>query len=463
MSLYLFVVSKVMKNVSLSFFGGAQEVTGACYLLEIDGHKILVDCGLFQGSRFADEKNRNSFPFDPKLIEILIVTHAHIDHIGRIPKLYHDGFRGKIYSTLATKDLMEVVLTDALMLMEKECKFHKEEPLYSIDDVRGVLKLFQQVDYYQKIEIGDAGYFELLNSGHILGSSFIKFSIGGKIIIFTGDVGSTTSVLLPLHDDIRNASILIIESAYGNRIHKHTMDKTMMLERAIEDVTRRKGTLMMPVFATERTQDVLFEINTMLEFKRIPDIPVFLDSPLAVRVTEVFKRHPDLYKDEIKMLLRAHKHLFDFKHLKFVESKDDSKKINNVPAPKMVLAGAGMMTGGRILHHAVRYLPDPASILLIVGWQAAGSLGRRLLDHAKEVKIRGQMVKVRAEIRIIDGYSAHADELELTNLIAKTKDSLEKVFVVRGEPDASMSLAQTVKDNFGIWAEAPRFGEKHEL
>ena len=452
-----------MNNVNLSFYGGAQEVTGACYLLEIDGHKILIDCGLFQGSRFADEKNRERFPFDPAKIEMLIVTHAHIDHIGRIPKLYHEGFRGKIYSTLATKDLMEVVLTDAFMLMEKESKFHKEEPIYSVDDMHGVLKLFQQVDYYQKTEIGDAAYFELLNSGHILGSSFVKFSVGGKNIIFTGDVGSTTSVLLPLHDDIRNANILIIESAYGNRIHKHTMDKTMMLERAIEDVSRSKGTLMMPVFATERTQDVLFEINTMLEFKRIPALPVFLDSPLAIRVTEVFKRHPDLYKDEIKKLLRGHKHLFDFKHLKFAESKDDSKKINNIPAPKMVLAGAGMMTGGRILHHAIRYLPDPASILLIVGWQAAGSLGRRLLDHAKEVKIRGQMVSVRAEIRVIDGYSAHADELELKNLIAKTKDSLEKVFVVQGEPDAAMGLSQAIKDNFGIWAEAPRYGESYNL
>ena len=452
-----------MNNVSLSFYGGAQEVTGACYLLEIDGHKILIDCGLFQGSRFADEKNRECFPFDPAKIEMLVVTHAHIDHIGRIPKLYRDGFRGKIYSTLATKDLMEVVLTDAFMLMEKESKFHKEEPIYSIDDMHGVLKLFQQIDYYQKIDIGDAGCFELLNSGHILGSSFIKFSVGGKTIIFTGDVGSTTSVLLPLHDDIRNANFLIIESAYGNRIHKHTMDKTMMLERAIEDVTRSKGTLMMPVFATERTQDVLFEINTMLEFKRIPALPVFLDSPLAIRVTEVFKRHPDLYKDEIKMLLREHKHLFDFKHLKFAESKEDSKKINDVAPPKMVLAGAGMMTGGRILHHAIRYLPDPASILLIVGWQAARSLGRRLLDHAKEVKIRGQMVSVKAEIRVIDGYSAHADELELKNIIAKTKDSLEKVFVVQGEPDAAIGLAQTAKDNFGVWAEAPRFGESYKL
>lgn len=452
-----------MNNVSISFYGGAQEVTGACFLLEIDGHKILIDCGLFQGSRFADKKNRNPFSFNPKSVEILIVTHAHIDHIGRIPKLYRDGFRGKIYSTLATKDLMEVVLTDAFMLMEKESKFHKEEPLYSIDDMYGALKLFQPADYYQKIYIGDVGYFELLNSGHILGSSFIKFSAKGKTIIFTGDVGSTTSVLLPLHDEIRNANFLIIESAYGNRVHKNTMDKTMMLERAIEDVTRNKGTLIMPVFATERTQDVLFEINTMLEFKRIPDIPVFLDSPLAIRVTEVFKRHPDLYKDEIKRLFREHKHLFDFKHLKFAESKEDSKKINDVAPPKVVLAGAGMMTGGRILHHAIRYLPDPASILLIVGWQAAGSLGRRLLDHAQEVKIRGQMVTVRAEIRVIDGYSAHADELELKNLIAKTKDSLEKVFVVQGEPDASMGLAQTVKDNFGIWAEAPRYGESFEL
>lgn len=452
-----------MKNIALSFYGGAQEVTGACYLLEVADKKILVDCGLFQGSRFADEKNQEPFPFDPKTIDALVVTHAHIDHIGRIPKLYREGFRGKIYATFATCDLMEVMLEDAFFLMSKECRGNQEQCLYFEDDVRGAKELFHPMEYHQILAIVPDVSFELLNAGHILGSSFVKFRVGEKNILFTGDVGARASVLLPPHDEVRDANVLIIESAYGNRLHQHIDDKTVFLERAIEDVARKKGTLMIPVFATERTQDILFEINEMLEFRRIPPMSVFLDSPLAIKVTEIFKRHPELYMDKIKAMLREHKHLFDFKHLTFSETKDDSKKINDVAPPKVILAGSGMMTGGRILHHAMRYLRDPNSILLIVGWQAAGSLGRRLLDHAKEVKIRGEIVPVRAEIRVIDGYSAHADQDELLEFVSHTRDTLKKVFVVQGDQDAAMHLAQTIRDKHGVRAHAPRFGERFEI
>ena len=355
------------------------------------------------------------------------------------------------------------MLEDAYMLMKKESMYHKEDLLYEESDLKKALQLVHPLEYYEKSNITDAVSFELLNAGHILGSSFVRFEIGKKIIVFTGDVGSSSSVLLPPHDAVNDVNILIVESAYGNRAHKHVGDKSLMLERAIEDIVRMKGVLMIPVFATERTQDILFEINSMLEFRRIPPVPVFLDSPLAIRVTEVFKQHPEFYLDDVKNLLKKHKHLFDFKHLTFTETKEESKKINDAPAPKVILAGSGMMTGGRILHHALRYLSDPSSILLIVGWQAAGSLGRRLLDKAKEVKVRGSLVEVRAETRVIDGYSAHADASELKELIRGTKDSLEKVFVVQGEQASAMSLAQEVKDYFGVWASAPEFGEKYEL
>ena len=452
-----------MNTIHLSFYGGEQEVTGSCYFVEAADKKILIDCGLFQGYRFADEKNRKPFPFHAKEIDALIVTHAHIDHIGRIPKLYKEGFRGIIYAMHATANLMGVMLEDAYMLMKKESMYHKEDLLYEESDLKKALQLVHPLEYYEKSNITDAVSFELLNAGHILGSSFVRFEIGKKIIVFTGDVGSSSSVLLPPHDAVNDVNILIVESAYGNRAHKHVGDKSLMLERAIEDIVRMKGVLMIPVFATERTQDILFEINSMLEFRRIPPVPVFLDSPLAIRVTEVFKQHPEFYLDDVKNLLKKHKHLFDFKHLTFTETKEESKKINDAPAPKVILAGSGMMTGGRILHHALRYLSDPSSILLIVGWQAAGSLGRRLLDKAKEVKVRGSLVEVRAETRVIDGYSAHADASELKELIRGTKDSLEKVFVVQGEQASAMSLAQEVKDYFGVWASAPEFGEKYEL
>jgi metallo-beta-lactamase family protein len=452
-----------MNNATLSFYGGAQEVTGACYLLEAADKKILVDCGLFQGSRFSDEKNQEPFPFDPKAIDALVVTHGHIDHIGRIPKLYREGFRGKIYATSATCDLMEVMLEDAFYLMSKECRDNQETCLYFEEDFREVKTLFHPIEYHKKIIVAPDISFELLNAGHILGSSFVRFVAGGKIILFTGDVGARESVLLPPHDEVRDANVLVIESAYGNRLHQHRSDKTLLLERAIEDIARKKGTLLIPVFATERTQDILFEINEMLEFKRIPPMSVFLDSPLAIRVTEVFKHYPDLYTDAIQKMMREHKHLFDFKHLVFAETKEDSKKINEVSPPKVILAGSGMMTGGRILHHATRYLQDKNSILLIVGWQAAGSLGRRLLDHAAEVKIRGEMIPVRAETRVIDGYSAHADQDELLEFVARTRDTLKNVFVVQGDQDAAMHLTQTIRDKHGVEARAPRFGEKFEI
>lgn len=452
-----------MEKISLSFFGGAQEVTGACYLLEAQEKKVLIDCGLFQGSRFSDEKNKEPFPFDPKAIDALIVTHGHIDHIGRIPKLYREGFRGPIYATRATCDLMEVMLEDAFFLMSKECRDHKEECLYFEEDFRRVKDLFHPIEYHQNTTLTEGFSFSLFNAGHILGSSFVKFRIGEKTVLFTGDIGARASVLLPPHEEVRDANVLIIESAYGNRTHKHIDDKTLFLERAIEDVAQKKGTLLIPVFATERTQDILFEINEMLEFRRIPSMPVFLDSPLAIKVTEVFKRHPEFYTDKIKEMLREHKHLFDFRCLTFSETKEDSKKINDVSPPKVVLAGSGMMTGGRILHHAMRYLQDPNSILLVVGWQAAGSLGRRLLDKATEVKIRGEIIPVRAEIRVIDGYSAHADQDELLEFVAHTRDTLQKVFVVQGEADAAMHLTETIQDQYGVEAHAPRFGERFEI
>ncbi|KKU51913.1 MAG: Beta-lactamase domain protein [Parcubacteria group bacterium GW2011_GWA2_47_10] len=448
---------------TISFYGGAQEVTGSCYLLEAESKKILVDCGLFQGYKFADEKNKKPFPFKASEVDALVVTHAHIDHVGRIPKLYKEGFRGIIYATAPTRDLAALMLEDAHGIMEHDCRECSEEDfLYTLNDLEGALKLFHPLEYHQKERIGNVE-FQFLNAGHILGSSFVKFSVGGKSIVFTGDVGAGSSVLLPSHDELRDVNILIIESAYGNRIHKHVGDKSLLLERAIEDITQKKGTLMIPVFSTERTQDILYEINEMLEHRRIPDVPVFLDSPLAIKTTEVFKRYPHLYSEDIQKKFQEHRHLFDFKHLKTTQTVEESKSINDVKPPKVILAGSGMMTGGRILHHAERYLSDPGSILLIVGWQSPGSIGRRLIDKATEVKIHGRIIPVAAEIRSIDGFSAHADEEELKDVIARTKDLLEHVFVVQGEQAAALNLVQVVKDHYGISADAPTFGEKFEI
>ncbi len=447
-----------MSKISLSFYGGAREVTGACYLLEVGGKKLLVDCGMLQDCEDCDARNHAPFPFDPSKVNAVIVTHAHIDHIGRIPKLYREGFRGAIYAVPPTRDLAEILLEDAMNF------FHPDRgELFSARDLTEAMRLFKPVEYGDEIDLGGQVSFKLLPAGHILGSALVRFSVGGRIILFSGDVGNTPSILLPERASAPDTNILIVESTYGNKAHKHTEDRTLLLERAIEDAAARRGVLMIPVFATERTQEILFEMNQMIQHKRVPSVPVFLDSPLATKATAVFTKYPAYYRKEVQQLFREHRHLFDFKNLKFTVSVEESKAINAVPSPKVILAGSGMSTGGRILHHEKRYLPDRSSILLVTGFQSAGSLGRRLLDHEKEVRIHGEIVPVGAEVRIIDGYSAHADKEQLMQFVDEMRDNLEQVFVVQGEPDAALGLQSAIQDRMGVKAAAPMYGEKFSL
>lgn len=446
-----------MARISLSFYGGAREVTGACYLLEAVGKKVLVDCGMFQGCEDCDVRNHRPFPFDAKGVDAVILTHAHVDHIGRLPKLCRDGFRGPIYATPPTKDLAAILLEDAM-------NFFKPGPgeLFSASDLTETLNRFQPVAYGESIDLGGAS-LTLLTAGHILGSALARIEADGRVLVFSGDVGNQPSILLPPRASVPEAHVLVVESVYGNKRHHHTEDRRLMLERAIEDVAHRRGTLMIPVFATERTQEILHEINEMIKLKRVPSMPVFVDSPLAIKATAVFAKYPTYYREEIQGLYRAHRHLFEFKNLRMTESVTESKAVNDVPPPKIILAGSGMSTGGRILHHERRYLSDPNSILLITGFQAAGSLGRRLLDHAPEVKIHGETVPVRAEVRVIDGYSAHADEVELLAFVDEMRDNLERVFVVQGEPASALGFQQTIQDRLGVPAVAPVYGEQFEL
>ncbi len=454
-----------MSKIAISFWGGAREVTGACYALEAGDKKILVDCGMFQGCDDCDLRTHQPFSFKAAELDAVFITHAHIDHIGRLPKLWREGYRGPIYATAPTQDLAKIMLEDAMSF------FHHGQELFSNDDLTQTLALFRPTGYGEDVPIGDGISGRFLESGHILGSAFVRFAVGdpstsserGKVIVFTGDVGNDPSILLPRRASIPEANILVIESAYGNKRHKHTHDRTLMLERAIEDAAARKGTLMLPVFATERTQEILFEINEMLQFKRVPEMPVFVDSPLAAKATAIFTKYPAYYRNEVQELHQKHPHLFEFKNLKFTESVESSKHINDVPAPKVILAGSGMSTGGRILHHEKRYLSDPQSILVLTAYQAAGSLGRRLLDHAPEVKIHGERVPVRAEVRVIDGYSAHADEEELFAFVDEMRDNLERVFVVQGEPASALGLQQVIQDRLGVPATAPVYGERFEL
>ncbi|OGZ98584.1 MAG: hypothetical protein A3C07_03965 [Candidatus Sungbacteria bacterium RIFCSPHIGHO2_02_FULL_47_11] len=443
--------------MKLSFHGGAREVTGACYLFETAKTKILVDCGLFQGCDEYADMNFADFKFNPREIDALFVTHAHIDHVGRIPKLVREGFSGKIYSTPPTRDIAALLLEDALSLAKRE-----ERELFTQNDLGKTLSLWEEVPYHTDIEVGDMRA-RLDEAGHILGSALVEIRAEGKHLLFSGDLGNAPSEFLPEPDRVRGVEYLVVESTYGNREHESAEERVQSLERAVEDVTARRGTLLIPAFATERTQDVLFLLNRMLFEKRIPEIPVFVDSPLAIRVTNVFEKYPLYYKKEIQSLFKDYPYLFKFKKLRMTETVEESKAINDVPPPKVVIAGSGMMQGGRILHHLRRHLSDSNSILLVVGYQAAGSLGRRLIDRAKIVKIFREEVPVWAEVRKINGFSAHADNPQLFSFVSSNRDTLKKVFVVQGEEAQALHLMQEVKDQLGIYAEAPVLYDTFEI
>lgn len=448
--------------MNISFFGGAQEVTGSCFLFDSGRIKILVDCGLFQCPRFCDLRSAEPFGFNPREISAVFVTHAHIDHTGRIPKLVREGFSGKIFSTPPTRELSELMLTDSLGVLEKEARSHDETLLYEEKDIASALERWEGIEYHQKLNLSDLTV-RLLDSGHILGSAMIEIESGGKKILLTGDLGNPPTPLLKEPEEVKDAAVLLVEATYGNRVHDDKATRKLKLERGIEDTIRKAGVLMIPAFSLERTQELLAEINDLVEAGRIPPVPIFLDSPLAIKATAVYKKYEKYFNREAHRKIKSGDDIFRFPGLKFTLTTEESKSINEVAAPKIVIAGSGMSTGGRIIHHERRYLPDPKSTLLLIGYQAAGSLGRMLQDGAEEATILGEQVPVRARIETLQGYSAHPDRDGLFDFISKSKDALEKVFVIQGEPASALFLVQRVRDYLGVEALAPKYGETYEV
>ncbi|OGZ30781.1 MAG: hypothetical protein A2931_02360 [Candidatus Niyogibacteria bacterium RIFCSPLOWO2_01_FULL_45_48] len=453
----------------LTFYGGAQEVTGACYLLESDEIKILVDCGLFQCPKVCEARSHEPFPFNASEIEAVFVTHAHIDHIGRVPKLFKEGFAGKIYSTPATKDLAKIMLEDNLQLLKKAVAKNGKngengegELLFGDGDLKSAMENWGDLEYHEEKNIG--GFkIKLLDAGHILGSAMVEVQAGAKKLVFSGDLGNPPTPLLRPTEKITDANFMLIESTYGDRVHEDRKERKVKIERVIEDAVKNKGVLMIPAFSLERTQELLFEFNSLVEEGRVPEVPVFLDSPLAIRATEVYRKYERYYNKEAKYIIDSGDKVFKFPMLKFTLKTEESKAINEVPPPKIIIAGSGMSTGGRILHHERRYLSDPNSTILMVGYQAAGSRGRQIQDGAKSVKIFGEEVPVRCRVETIQGYSAHPDRDALLAFVQNSADTLQKVFCVQGEPAASLFLVQRIRDYLGIDAIAPRYGDSFEL
>lgn len=448
--------------MKLTFYGGAQIVTGANYLLESGKTKILIDCGLFQGSSYCENLNFEPFPYNPSEISAVFVTHAHVDHIGRLPKLYKAGFRGRVFSTAPTRDFAELVLLDSEHILEEEAVKKHKPPIYNAADVLGLMQNWQGVSYHEKIKMGDLEV-ELYDAGHILGSSSIFIHGEGKRIVFSGDLGNIPAPLIKPTEYFKEVDYAIIESAYGGRLHEELDRRKEILEDLIEETVKAKGVLMIPAFALERTQELIFELNDLVEHGRIPKVPVFIDSPLAIKLTTLYQKYsmdPNYFNQGAINLIKEGDRIFNFPGLQMTLTTEQSKAINDVPSPKIVIAGAGMSNGGRILHHERRHLSDPKSTILFIGYQASGSLGRLILDGAETVKMFGEDISVRCKIKNISGYSAHADQSQLLKWVEPMRLSLEKVFIVQGEEDQSMALAQKIKDDFAVEGKVPRMGEQ---
>lgn len=439
-------------------------MTGANFLLEGEGKKFLIDCGLAQGSKTAEASNWNPFIYDPSTIDALFITHAHIDHIGRIPKLIQDGFKGKIYSTIPTKDITELMLADtANILAHSDHGIHEDlKVMYGQPILDKTFQLWETIDYHQDLAIGPF-VFRYRDAGHVLGSGMLEIIYNNKKLIFTGDLGNSPSPLLRDTEPIQNVDYLIMESVYGDRNHIARDQRRIRLEQTIEDNFKRKGTLIIPTFSLERAQELLFEMDQLVEHDRVPQMPIFFDSPLAIKLTKIYAKYTRYFNDFARKQIGDGDNIFNFPGLKFTLLTEESKEIVHEDNPKIVIAGSGMSNGGRILHHEANYLPDANNTLLLTGYQAEGTLGRHIEDGAKDIRISGQTVPVNAHVVLIDGYSGHKDSDHLIEFVEQTADSLKKVFVVMGEPKSSLFLTQRLNDYLGVNAIAPNENDVVEL
>lgn len=415
--------------MKLTFYGAVHGVTGSKYLLEAEDKKILIECGLFQGTSKEEDLNWQDFAFSPKTLDALIITHSHIDHVGLVPKLVKDGFSGPIYATDATRDFSNLFLPDSAEILKKTAQARGKNELYSLDDIKKTIKLFKPHKYHETIEIFPNIKLTFFDAGHILGSAIVKLDIGKKSIIFSGDLGNPPVPIIKDTEFIPQADYVIMESTYGGKTHAPGAEREQELEKVIEETFTQGGTVLLPSFAMERTQELLYELNDLVTNNRIPKIPIYIDSPLAIKATQIYPKYRKYFDKEAKKHIKRGDRLFDLPNLYMVSSVEESKAIDKDKFPKIIVAGSGMSTGGRILFHEKVFLPDPKTTLLIIGFQVKGTLGRHLQDGAKEVKIHDHYVRVNARIKTLYSYSAHADEPKLLYWLEQNKTA-KQVFLI---------------------------------
>ncbi len=452
-----------MNKLEITFAGGVGATTGSNFLVKSESFSFLVDCGLLQGVPHAESFNAAPFPFDPKEVKYLIVTHAHVDHIGRIPKLVKDGFKGKIISTPPTKEIAKLMLDDMANILDGEARQKGTMPMYDKHDVARSMDMWDSLEYHTPYELGDGLSFTYKDAGHILGSAMAFFERGGKTLVCTGDLGNSPSLFLRDTEPVEGATYLLMESVYGDRNHESKDERKNKLTKIIKDTIREKRTLIIPAFSLERTQDIIFELNDLIEHDVVEPIPVYLDSPLAIKVTGIYKQSTEYFKPEAQELMRSGDDLFRFPKLRFTPKIQESYSIREEADPKIIIAGSGMSNGGRIVAHESFYLPNPNTTLLLVGYQSLGTLGRQILDGAKKVTIDGAQVDVRARVEKIFGYSSHKDSEHLLEFVATGEKTLKKIFVAMGEPKSSLFLVQRIRDYLGLDAVLPELNQTFTL
>ena len=459
----------------LNFYGATGIVTGSRYLLETQGKRLLIDCGMFQGIKEDRERNWESFPVSPIDIDAVLLTHAHIDHSGYLPRLGHNGFKGKVYCTYATRDLCDVMLQDSAHLQEEDAEYANKKgfskhqpalPLYNVQDALQVLRQFAPVYYGEDLFLTENLRIKFRDAGHILGSALVDVKLTNNSetqrILFSGDLGRPDQPILRDPAQVFNVDYLVVESTYGDRLHdgRNPIDE---LARVINETAQRNGVLVIPSFAVGRTQTLLFNIRELEERKKIPLLPIYVDSPMAVQATEIFLQHKIDYDFQAKILELQGKQILQPRLLHLIREVEESKRLNDMKGRAVIISASGMATGGRILHHLQHRLPDERNTVLFIGYQAEGTRGRSILEGQQLVKIHGEEITVKARVENIPGYSAHADYNEILAWLMGFNRPPKQTFIVHGEPIASQALAEKIRQTLHWETVIPKFGEGFQL
>jgi len=462
--------------MKLKFLGAAQNVTGSRHLLQANGTKLLVDCGLYQERQFR-QRNWEPFTVEPRSIDAVFLTHAHLDHCGLLPKLVRDGFGGRIYCTAATAEIARIILLDSAKIQAEDARYkakrHKKErrkgrfpvkPLYTVADAEACFPRFSPVRYKQPVKVGNGIEVSFHDAGHVLGSSIIKVKASAdgqqRTILFSGDIGRPRRPIV--HDPalIAEADYILVESTYGDRVHGGPEDTKKMIADVINSTKEAGGNIIVPSFALERAQELLYYINELLLADAIPHLKVFLDSPMAARITRVFQKHRELFDEEMTEFVEHNESPFKFPGLNMVGTSEQSKALNHMKGTIMVIAGSGMCTGGRVKHHLVNNIANPRNTIMFVGYQAAGTLGRRIVDGEKEVRILGQKYRMKARVVRINGFSAHADRDELFKWLGGLEKPPRKVFVVHGESESAQRFGDYINQKTGWQVVVPAYQDE---